>query len=135
VNWARMLNESGRAAEALPKAREAHVNLVRLVGETAPQAQDAAMELAALELQAGDLQRARIVIDQLDAGVLERFRATGKWAVTIGTLRGILLQRRGDHAAALPLLDAGLAAYPEQEKLAHPLRAYQMAKQARAQIR
>jgi non-specific serine/threonine protein kinase len=132
VNWARALSEMGRMADALPKAREAHRQLVRIAGMKAPQTQDAAFVLALVELEAGELPRAQAAIEQLDVEVLERYRSTGTWPTAIGLLRGTLLQRRGDYHAARPLLDAGLQALKEEESLAQPGRAYLVAKRARA---
>jgi eukaryotic-like serine/threonine-protein kinase len=135
VNWARTLDEAGRAQDALPKARAAHTHLLRLVGPAAPQTQDAAFVLALVELEAGQLARAQPLIDQLDAAVLESGRATGLWPTVIQALRGIALALGGDAASAKPLLDAALAELKDEETLARPSRLYVVAKDTRARLR
>ena len=134
ANWARALNEAGRPVEALAKARRAHEQITRLVGPTKPQAQDAAFLLALVELDNGQVERAHSLIDQLNAGVLESWRATGVWAAGIDALRGIALQQRGNAAAARPLLDSALAALKDEETLDQPSRLYTAAKNARARL-
>jgi eukaryotic-like serine/threonine-protein kinase len=135
LNWARSLNEAGRAREALDKAREAHRNLLRLVGPMAPQTQDATFVLALVELEVGEFARAQPLIDQLDANVLEAGRAIGTWPSVIDALRGIALQQRGNAAAARPLLDSALLALKEEETLAEPSRLYIAAENARKRLR
>lgn len=131
VNWARTLSEAGQAKDALDKAREAHRNLLRLVGPVAPQTQDAAFVLALVELEMGYVARAQPLIDQLDAAVLESGRAMGKWPDAIDALRGIAFQLRGNAASARPLLDSALVALKDEESLDKPSRLYAAAKGAR----
>jgi eukaryotic-like serine/threonine-protein kinase len=135
LNWARTLDESGRAAEAAGKARQAHTQLVRLVGPRSPQSQDAAFVLALIELELGRTAAGQALIEQLDAEVLESGRAIGQWPMVINALRGIALQQRREHQQAKPLLDTALAGMKEEESLAQPSRLYLVAKQSRALIR
>ncbi|MFT3664072.1 protein kinase domain-containing protein [Piscinibacter sp.] len=135
LNWARTLAEAGRAAEAADKARRAHEALRRLAGAGSPQTQDAAFVLALIELEIGETGRAQALIEQLDPDALESGRATGTWPAAIDALRGIALQRRGDAAAARPLLDAALVALKSEEALAQPGRVYVVARQARERLR
>jgi DNA-binding winged helix-turn-helix (wHTH) protein len=134
LNWARSLIEAGRAGDAADKGRRAHEALHRLAGPRSPQTQDAAFVLALIELELGETARAQALIEQLDPAALESGRATGHWPAAIGALRGIALQRRGDAAAARPLLDAALVALRAEEDLAQPGRVYVAAKQARARL-
>jgi eukaryotic-like serine/threonine-protein kinase len=135
VNWARTLDEAGDPRGALDKARQAHANLLRLVGARAPQTQDAAVVLALIELELGQPARAQPLIDQLDAEVLEAGRANGLWPAVISALRGIAHQLQGDDAGARPLLDAALLAMKDEETLTQPSRLYVVTKAARARIR
>ena len=135
LNWGRALDEAGQSAAAATKVREAHRQLVRLAGPAAPQTQDAAFVLALVELELGQLAPAQALIDSLDAEVLESGRATGQWNVAIDALRGIARQKRGEAAAARPLLDSVLAAMKDEEALAQPSRLYLVARAARAQLR
>jgi len=135
VNWARALDEAGKAKEAVGKARTAYEHLHQLVGPGSPQTQDAAFVLAQLELELGDARRAQPLIDQLDAAVLESGRATGQWPATIDLLRGMALQLRGETAAAKQTLDVALLALKEEEDLTQPARLYVVAQEARARLR
>lgn len=134
LNWARTLDEAGRAKDAVDKARMAHERLLQLVGPVSPQTQDAAFVLALIELELGEARNAQPLIDQLDPAALESGRATGQWPASIDALRGMALQQRGDAAAARPLLDAALAALKDEEALAKPARLYVAAMQARARL-
>lgn len=135
LNWARALNESGQPALALDKARRAHERLVQMVGAKGPQAQDAAFVLAMVELQLGHGERARALIEQLDAAVLESGRATGQWPAAIDALRGMALQLSGDKGQARALLDAALAVLkPAEEALSRPARLYVLAQAARSRL-
>ncbi len=134
LNWARTLSEAGQPQQAVDKARSAHEQLQRLVGAASPQTQDAAFVLALVELDLGNARRAQLLIDQLDAAVLESGRATGQWPAAIDALRGTALQLRGEPVAARPLLDAALAALKSEEDLSRPSRLYLAAKQARARL-
>lgn len=134
VNWARTLEEAGQPAQALPKAREGHRQLVRVLGAAAPRTQDAAFLLALVELELGNLDRTDALLAQLDSTVLESWRGTGQWAAAIGGLRGVALQRRGQPAAARPLLDAALEALADEAELAQPGRIYLVTKAARARL-
>ncbi|TXH72399.1 MAG: serine/threonine protein kinase [Lysobacteraceae bacterium] len=134
INWARTLDEAGRAKEAADKARAAYRQLYRLVGPTSPQAQDAAFVLALIELELGNTEQAMSLIDRLDSAVLESGRSHGLWRSGIDILRGIAFQQRGDIRRAKPLLDSGLEALKDEESLAQPSRLYLVAKDARARI-
>ncbi len=134
VNWARTLDDAGHAKEAADKARTGFQQLHRLVGPAAPQTQDAASVLALIELELGRTTEALVLIDQLDASILESGRANGLWSIAINALRGIALQQSGDIRAARPLLDSALAGMKEEETLAQPSRLYLVTKSARAQI-
>jgi eukaryotic-like serine/threonine-protein kinase len=135
LNWARTLSEAGRPHEAADKARLAHANLSRLLGAKSPKAQDAAFVLTLIELNLGRTAQALALVEQLDADVLESFRALGYWPVALSALRGIALQQRGDAAAARPLLDAALTALKGEEDLAQPSRLYLSIKRARERLR
>jgi eukaryotic-like serine/threonine-protein kinase len=134
LNWARTLDEAGRAKDAVDKARTAHRHLLNLVGPASPQTQDAAFVLALIELELGGARNAQSLIDQLDPAALESGRATGQWPASIDALRGMALQLKGDAAAARPLLDSALAALKDEEALAKPARLYVAARQARARL-
>jgi eukaryotic-like serine/threonine-protein kinase len=133
-NWARALSEADRPREAVAKARQAHQQLVRLIGPKSAATQDAAFVLAIVELELGEVARARALIEQLDATVLESGRATGVWPAGIDALRGIALQRAGRPAQAKPLLDSALVALESEEDLRQPSRVFLAAKQARARL-
>jgi eukaryotic-like serine/threonine-protein kinase len=135
LNWARTLEEAGRAPDAVDKARKAHGHLLRLVGPTSPQTQDAAFVLAQIELELGQAARAQPLIDQLDPAVLESGRATGQWPAGVDALRGLALQLRGDAAAARPLLDSALAGLKSEQALQRPSRIFTIVQQARARLR
>lgn len=135
VNWARTLDEAGRAKEAADKARSGYRQLHRLVGPASPQTQDAMYVLALIELELGRTEQAWQLIDQLDSEVLESSRAGGLWQAGIDALRGIALQQRGDIRAARPLLDSALDTLKTEMDQAQPSRAYLVAKDSRARIR
>ena len=134
VNWARAASEAGRPADAIDNAREAHRQLVRLVGPASPQSQDAALVLALVELDLGHVERAQPLIDRLDAAVLARGQGGVQWQAGIDALRGMALQQRGDAAAARPLLDSALKALADEQELAQPSRLYLSAKRARERL-
>jgi non-specific serine/threonine protein kinase len=134
-NVGRTLSEAGRPAQAVVEAQVAYEHLRRLAGTGSPLTQDVAFVLALSELELGRVARAEALIEQLDAAVLESWRTTGHWAPGIEALRGIALQRRGDHAAAQPLLDSFVGRMKGEEELAQPARLYLAAKEARGRIR
>lgn len=134
LNWARTLDEAGQAQAALPKAQEAHAQLLRLAGAASPRTQDAAFVLALILLELGDARRAQPLVDGLDAAVLESGRATGQWPAALDALRGMAMQLRGD-AQARPKLEAALTALKEEEDLVQPSRLYLAAASARARLR
>jgi hypothetical protein len=86
------------------------------------------------ELELGDVASAEQWIKQLDPKILESGRATGIWPEAIGALRGIALQKRGDAAAARPLLEAALEAMKEEETLAQPGRLYAVTKSSHTRL-
>ena len=130
LNWARTLDEAGRAPEAVEKARTAYEQLLRLVGPRSPQTQDAAFVLALIELQMGRLEPAQTLIPQLDPAVLESSRANGQWAIAVDALRGLALQLRGDAGAARPLLESALVALKSEQPNDNPGHLYSVVKRA-----
>jgi eukaryotic-like serine/threonine-protein kinase len=102
VNWGRTLYESGDDAAAAQRLGMAHAALQRLLGDAAAQVQDAAVLLAASRLGSGDLDGAEALLAGIDPDGPHGARGEG--------LRGLLLQRRGRHAEALPPLQAAIAA-------------------------
>lgn len=135
LNWARTLDEAGRAKDAVDKARVAHTQLTRLVGPNSPQSQDAAQVLALIELELRNTAQGLALVEKLDAAVLESGRTTGLYRAAIDGLRGVALQQQGDHKAARPLLDSALEALKEEESLVQASRLYIVTKQARARAR
>ena len=91
--------------------------------------------LAEVELALGNSDAAAVLIDSLDAGILEAGRANGLWPLSIDLLRGLLLAQRGDRAAARPLLETALAGLASEEDLESPSRLYVSAGEALAKLR
>ncbi|HEY6942002.1 hypothetical protein, partial [Dokdonella sp.] len=101
ANWGQALYEAGDARGAEAKLREAASKLAAQLGADNPQSQVAAFWLAAAEIELGrvdDPTRA------LDASALEAGAADGLWKFRLAALRGLALAKRGDRAAAEPLL-------------------------------
>lgn len=104
VNWGQVLYESGEAAEAAGTLRQAYERLSSRLSTGNPQSQLAGFWLAAAELELALPDRAATVIELLDVDTLESASADGRWAARLDALRGLLLEARGDRAAATPLL-------------------------------
>jgi non-specific serine/threonine protein kinase len=135
ANWARTLSESGQAAAAADKGREAYTRLRELAGPDSPQTQDAGFVYALAELDLGHVAPAEPVIAELDPAVLESGRATGLWPHAVDILRGIALAQRGERAAALAKLDPAIEAITVDIDLAAPERLYVVATSTRARLR
>jgi non-specific serine/threonine protein kinase len=113
INWGQVLFESGNATDAESRLRPAHERLTAQLGAKNPQSQTAAYWLAAITLERGNLDEAGRLIDTLDPTALEAAGADGKWTLRIDALRGVLLAKRGDSAAAKPLLEAAVGGLAE----------------------
>ncbi|HEU4664744.1 MAG TPA: hypothetical protein VFS55_12020, partial [Dokdonella sp.] len=74
-----------------------------------PQSQIAAFWLVAAEIELDRVDEAMRGLGALDATALEAGAADGLWKFRLDALRGLVLARRGDRAAAEPLLRAALA--------------------------
>jgi non-specific serine/threonine protein kinase len=55
-------------------------------------------------------------LDRLDASALEAGAADGLWTFRLDALRGLALAKRGDRAAAEPLLRAALAGFGDAQE-------------------
>jgi non-specific serine/threonine protein kinase len=108
-NWALILYESGDSKAALPRIREAYERLSTALGAKSPHGQMMGFWLAAIELELGNLPRADELLRTLDAPTLETAGSDGMWQARLDALGGVLLDKRGDHAAAVPLLQRALA--------------------------
>ena len=104
ANWGQALYESGDTRDAEPKLREAAAKLAAQLGADNPQSQVAAFWLAAAEIELGRVDDAMRGLGTLDAKALEAGAADGWWKFRLDALRGLALARRGDRAAAEPLL-------------------------------
>jgi non-specific serine/threonine protein kinase len=113
ANWGQALYESGDAHGAQAKLQPAHDALVALLTANNPQSQLAGFWLAAAEIEAGRLDAAGQLLATLDPAALEAGGADGLWKFRLDALRGLALAKRGDHAAAEPLLRAALAGFGE----------------------
>jgi eukaryotic-like serine/threonine-protein kinase len=135
ANWGRSLYEAGRQQEAAVRLRDAHMQLVDIMGVDAPQTQDVAFVLASVELELGRSAAAQAVIANLDGEALEAGRGTGMWSFGIDALRGMLLQQQGNAEAAKPLLESALKGMESEEDLETPGRLYVSARRAFDSIR
>ena len=108
ANWARTYFEAGQAQTAAPHVRAAYTQLKRDLGENAPQTQDTAFLLAAVELELGKLEAAAMLVQSLNPKILESYRGHGLWQAACDGLRGLLLQQQGQTAEAQPLLQTAL---------------------------
>ncbi|WP_313915136.1 winged helix-turn-helix domain-containing protein [Tahibacter sp.] len=113
INWGQVLFESGNAKDAEVRMRPAYDRLTAQFGEKNPQSQTAAYWLAAITLELGNLDEAGRLIAMLDPTALEAAGADGKWTLRVDALRGVLLARRGDSAAAKPLLETAVGGLAE----------------------
>lgn len=110
ANLGQVQYESGAAREAEANLRVAHEKLSAQLGAANPQSQATAFWLAAVRVELGDVAGARALIDTLDAKALEASATDGLWASRLDALRGLMLARAGDRAAATALLhSAGTA--------------------------
>jgi len=109
INWSLVLFESGSAKDAESRLRPAYERLTAQLGNKNPQSQTAAFWLAAITLELGHLDEAGTLIATLDPAALEAAGADGKWTLRVDALRGALLARRGDYAAAKPLLETAVS--------------------------
>ena len=99
------LFHSGRDEEALPLLEEVH--------HAAPQRPDFAQRLAHCQIRLGLADEA--------AATIERTLASFRDETTIDLIRANIAQLRGDHAAALSILEKIRAARPDAPGLAHQL--------------
>lgn len=134
LNWARTLEEAGRPAEAVEKARSSYAQLHQLVGPSSPQTQDATFVLALIELDLGDAKRAQPLIDQLDPKALKSGQATGKWAASVQALRAMSLKLQGNPRESRALLDSVLPTLKEGEVQGRPSRLYVVADRTRRSL-
>jgi non-specific serine/threonine protein kinase len=109
ANWGQALYESGDAHAAQAKLQPAHDALVAQLTANNPQSQLAGFWLAAAEIETGRFDDATRLLATLDPTALEAGGADGLWKFRLDALRGLALAKRGDHAAAEPLLRAALA--------------------------
>jgi tetratricopeptide (TPR) repeat protein len=100
---------AGRVSEALPMLQEVHTTLARTMGADAAFAQDTAFYLAAALADAGRPEEASGLLDKLQGSALNSVDPGVDWDQRIVGLKGIVLQRQGNTAAALPLLKGALA--------------------------
>jgi eukaryotic-like serine/threonine-protein kinase len=110
TNWGRALYESGNAAQASLRLRAAYQQLLLSQGKTTWQSQDAAYVLACVELELNNLDAAEVLIRSLDLKTLVAASGNQQWGPALDALRGLLLLKRGNRAAAKPLLKSGLDA-------------------------
>jgi len=108
ANWGRTYFEAGQAETAAPHIRAAYTQLQRDLGDKAPQTQDTAFLLAAIELELGKLDTAAALVESLDPKILESYRGIGLWQAACDGLRGLLFQQQGRTAEAQPLLKIAL---------------------------
>ncbi len=113
INWSLVLFESGNARDAESRLRPAYDRLAAQLGDKNPQSQTAAFWLAAITLELGSFGEAARLIATLDPAALEAAGADGKWTLRVDALRGVLLARRGDAAAAKPLLETAVSGLAE----------------------
>jgi non-specific serine/threonine protein kinase len=111
ANWGQALYESGDAHAAQAKLQPAHDALVAQLTANNPQSQLAGFWLAAAEIETGRFDDATRLLATLDPAALEAGGADGLWKFRLDALRGLALAKRGDHAAAEPLLRAALAGF------------------------
>lgn len=104
INWGLILYESGDAQGALGRLRDAYERLSATVGKDNSQTKMAGFWLAAAELELGHLDQAGALLETLDAKTLESAGADGMWQARLDALAGVLAIKRGDRAAAEPLL-------------------------------
>ncbi len=106
ANRGQVLYENGRTRDAVSALRPAYEKLAAQLSTGNPQTQAVGFWLAAAALDLGQTDEAGAIIDQLSVAALEGAGADGKWALRLDALRGLLLEARGEHAAAMPLLKA-----------------------------
>ena len=117
VNWGRTLYESGNVPQAALRLRAAYQQLVLSQGKASTQSQDAAYALACVELELNNLDTAQALIATLDTKTLVAATGNEEWGASMNALQGLLLLKRGDLAAARPLLKSaldGLAPAPDE---------------------
>lgn len=107
-NLGRAHYEAGDAAAASPILLQAHQRLSEVVGADNPQTQDVAVLLAGAELAQG--RSVAALLPTLDAGALEKTRATGLWPHVLGLLYGLQAVIDGDAPSARDLLRTHLEA-------------------------
>ncbi len=111
VNWGQALYEGGDAPGAQAKLQPAYAALAAQLSANNPQSQVAGFWLAAADIDSGHLDDAQHLLATLDPAALEAGGADGLWKFRLDALRGLALAKRGDHAAAEPLLRAALAGF------------------------
>ncbi len=99
---------AGKVAEALPMLQEVHADLVRTMGANAAFTQDAAFYLAAALADVGRPDEASSLLEKLQVSALNSVDPGMDWDQRIVGLKGIVLQRQGNTAAALPILKGAL---------------------------
>jgi non-specific serine/threonine protein kinase len=113
ANWGQALYESGDARGAQAKLQPAYDALVAQLTAKNPQSQLAGFWLTAAEIDSGRLDDAARVLATLEPAALEAGGADGLWKFRLAALRGLALAKRGDHAAAEPMLRAALVGFGE----------------------
>jgi non-specific serine/threonine protein kinase len=109
ANWGQVFYEIGDAREAEARLQPAYRKLAAMLTATNPQCQVTAFWLAATDIELGRLDEAAALIETLQPTALEAAGADGSWALRLDALRGLLLDKRGQHDAAQPLLKSSVA--------------------------
>lgn len=116
INWGQVLYENGDDTQAEPLLRGAYDKLSVQLGAKNPQSQIAGYWLAAVLLDRGRRDEAARLAATLEPETLEKADAGGGWKPREQALRGLLLARGGDRAAAAPLLTEAVAGFEQADK-------------------
>ncbi|MEO7432842.1 MAG: winged helix-turn-helix domain-containing protein [Dokdonella sp.] len=108
INWGQVLYESGDARDAENRLKPAYEKLTAQLTAQNPQSQIAGFWLAAVAVELGHLDEAAHLLQPLDDTVLEAAGADGQWQLKLSALRGLLLVKRGDQRAAVPMLQSAV---------------------------
>ncbi|MBN8738515.1 MAG: hypothetical protein BGP24_11360 [Lysobacterales bacterium 69-70] len=130
INWGQVLYENGNDTQAEALLREAYDKLSAQLGAKNPQSQIAGYWLAAVLLDRGRRDEAARLAATLEPETLDKADGGSGWKPREQALRGLLLARGGDRAAAAPLLSEAVAGFVQAGKTHN--RSYAEAKRALA---
>ncbi len=95
-----------RYVAAIQSFESARAVMIHTIGPNSPATQSTDFYLARCLLKLHQIDRAQVLVQPLDAKVLEEAEPGAPWALRIQLLRGMVLFNQGKRSEALPLLQA-----------------------------